>query len=204
MAALAKVPFRMVGKVGEGAMGVVYRAEDLELGRPVAIKLIKPEHLASLGGLAGQAAARFLQEARAAAAVRHPGATVVHRVGTEGGQPYLVMEWLDGQTLEAALAQRGRLPWEQAARLGLYLLAVLDAAHRQGIVHRDVKPANVMLLRGGAPKLTDFGIARVRGSSATDTLAGVVVGTPRYAAPEQLAGRPVDARADLYALGGVL
>jgi serine/threonine-protein kinase len=198
-------PYRILGQVGEGAMGIVYRAQDLELGRSVAIKVIKPSHLASLTGHESHIAVeRFLQEARAAAALSHPGATVVHRVGTEGGAPYIVMEWLEGKTLEAHLAERKRLPPDQVARIGLYVLAVLSAAHQLGIIHRDVKPSNLILTKAGPLKLTDFGIARMQGAGAARTQAGAVVGTPRYAAPEQLAGGSVDHRADLYALGGVL
>lgn len=198
-------PYRIVQKVGEGAMGIVYRAEDLELGRHVAIKVIKPAHLASLAGHEAHAAVRrFIQEARAAAALAHPGATVVHRVGTEAGWPFIAMEWIDGQTLEEHVAQRKRLPLDQVARIGLQVLAVLSAAHQLGIVHRDIKPANLMVTKDGRLKVTDFGIARVQGSSLAQTQAGAILGTPKYSAPEQLAGRAVDLRVDLYALGGVL
>lgn len=198
-------PYRIVQKVGEGAMGIVYRAEDLELGRQVAIKVIKPAHLASLSGQEAQAAVhRFMQEARAAAALAHPNATIVHRVGTEAGRPFIAMEWIEGRTLEEHVAQRKRLPLDQVARIGLQVLAVLSAAHELGIVHRDIKPANLMVTPDGRLKVTDFGIARVQGSLLAQTQAGLILGTPKYSAPEQLAGRAVDRRADLYALGGVL
>ncbi|MBI5481855.1 MAG: protein kinase [Deltaproteobacteria bacterium] len=198
-------PYRVLGKIGEGAMGAVYQAEDLELGRRVALKVIKPELLAALAPADAQdMAQRFLQEARAAAALTHPGATVVHRVGMEGRAPYIAMEWLDGRSLEALIAEKHRYPVEQVARLGLQVLSVLAAAHGAGIVHRDIKPANLMVTRDGRIKVTDFGIARVQGSSLAHTQAGMILGTPQYAAPEQLAGQAVDCRADLYALGGVL
>ncbi len=198
-------PFRVVAKVGEGAMGMVFRAEDVELGRPVALKVIKPGQVSSLpGDEARVAVQRFLQEARAAARLTHPGVTTVHRVGTESGWPYIAMEWIDGQTLEQVLRQHRRLSLPVAARLGLQLLAVLGAAHEAGIVHRDIKPANLMLTRDGRLKVADFGIARVQGSDLAHTRAGMVLGTPRYAAPEQLAGENVDFRADLYAAGCVL
>jgi hypothetical protein len=202
----ASFPYRIVTKVGEGGMGAVYRAEDLDLGRDVAIKVIKPEHIASLRGPAAQLAVdRFLQEARAAAALSHPGVTMVHRIGTEDGWPYIAMEWLEGRTLEDLLAdepQRFSIP--QAVRIALQVLAVLEVAHAAGVVHRDIKPANLMLVANGRVKVTDFGIARVRGSKLAHTQAGVIMGTPHYAAPEQLLGQATDCRVDLYALGSVL
>jgi len=201
----AMFPYRILAKVGEGAMGQVFRAEDIELGRQVAIKVVKPSFLEGLSENAAQAALqRFLQEARAAAALSHAGVTVVYRVGSEGGWPYIAMEWLDGQTLEDVLIERQTLPLDQVARLGLQVLAALDAAHGVGIVHRDIKPANLIVTTQGRIKVTDFGIARVQGSDLAQTQVGLILGTPHYAAPEQLAGRSVDARADLYALGVVL
>ncbi|GMV38454.1 MAG: hypothetical protein AMXMBFR64_01700 [Myxococcales bacterium] len=198
-------PFQVGRRVGEGAMGEVYYAEDLELGRPVAIKVIRPTFLAALSeDQAHDAARRFLQEARAAAALTHPGATTVHRVGTEHGRPYIAMEWIEGRPLDAVLRQDGPLPVEEAVRVAVQVLDVLAAAHEAGIVHRDVKPGNLMLTRDGRVKVTDFGIARVQGSDLARTQAGTVLGTPHYAAPEQLAGRSVDCRADLYAAGAVL
>ena len=202
----ASFPYRIVTKVGEGGMGAVYRAEDLDLGRAVAIKVIKPEHVARLRGPAAQLAVdRFLQEARAAAALSHPGVTMVHRIGTECGWPYIAMEWLEGRTLEELLAdepQRFSIP--QAVRVALEVLAVLEVAHTAGVVHRDIKPANLMLVANGRVKVTDFGIARVRGSKLAHTQAGVIMGTPQYAAPEQLLGQASDCRVDLYALASVL
>lgn len=198
-------PYRILGKIGEGAMGAVYQAEDLELGRRVALKVIKPELLARLSPAeATEMTQRFLQEARAAAALTHPGATVVHRVGSEGGAPYIAMEWLDGRPLDVLLTERQRFAPEHVARLGLQVLSVLTAAHEAGIVHRDIKPANLIVTREGRVKVTDFGIARMQGSSLAHTQAGMILGTPQYAAPEQLAGQAIDCRADLYALGGVL
>lgn len=201
----ATFPFRILMQVGEGAMGEVYRAEDVELGRHVAIKIVKPAFLASLSEHdAHDAVQRFLQEARAAAALSHPGVTQVHRVGTEGGTPYIAMEWLDGQTFDAVLRKQPRLSMEQAAWFGLEVLSVLEATHRAGIVHRDIKPANLMVTRDRRIKVTDFGVARVQGSSLAHTHVGLVLGTPAYAAPEQLAGEVIDHRIDLYALGAVL
>lgn len=201
----ATFPYRILAKVGEGGMGTVYRAEDIELGRPVAIKALKQSFIESLSRRDAEAAIqRFVQEARAAAALSHPGVTVVHRVGAEGAWPFIAMEWLDGHTLEEVLLKRGRLSVEQAARIGLPVLSALDAAHRAGIIHRDIKPGNLFLTTDRRVKVTDFGIARVQGSTLAQTQVGAVLGTPQYAAPEQLAGQPVDARADLYAVGVVL
>ncbi len=197
-------PWRILAKAGEGAMGEVYLAEDPELGRRVAIKVMRPDLLSGLPAADARAALqRFVQEARAAAALSHPGVPAIHRVGTEGGWPFIVMEWLDGPTLEQALGGR-RLPPPQAAWLGLQILSVLEAAHGAGIVHRDIKPGNLVVTRDRRVKLTDFGIAHVHGSALARTQAGAILGTPQYAAPEQLAGRPVDGRADLYAVGAVL
>lgn len=202
----ASFPYRILAKIGEGGMGAVYRARDLDLGRDVAIKVIKPEHVASLRGPAAQAAVdRFVQEARAAAVIAHPGVTTVHRIGTEDGWPYIAMEWLEGRSLLELLAdepQRFSVP--QAVRIAIQVLSVLDVAHATGIVHRDIKPANLMLVSSGRVKVTDFGIARVAGSNLAHTQAGVILGTPHYAAPEQLLGKATDCRVDLYALGTVL
>jgi hypothetical protein len=147
---------------------------------------------------------RFLQEARAAAALAHPGVTVVHRVGIEAGNPYIAMEWLDGMTVEQLIAESRRFTVEQAARVGMQVLSALGAAHDAGIIHRDIKPGNLMMTRDGRVKITDFGIARVQGSTLAHTHAGTILGTPLYAAPEQLAGQAVDCRADLYSVGCVL
>lgn len=198
-------PYRIIAKVGEGAMGEVYRAEDADLGRDVAIKVIRAAYLAAQQPDAAHAVVhRFLQEARAAAALAHPGVTVVHRVGVEAGHPYIAMEWLDGKTIEQMIAERRRFTVEQAARVGVQVLSALAAAHDEGIIHRDIKPGNLMLTRDGRVKITDFGIARVQGSTLTHTHAGTILGTPLYSAPEQLAGHPVDCRADLYSVGCVL
>lgn len=197
--------YRILAKVGEGAMGEVYRALDPDLDRHVAIKVIKPAHLDARHGLAGPSIVeRFLQEARAAAALTHPGVTTVHHVGLDRGRPYIAMEWIEGKTLEDVLLLRERLPVDEVARLGIGVLAPLAAAHALGIVHRDIKPGNLMITLDGRLKITDFGIARVQGSSLASTQAGAILGTPHYAAPEQLTGGPIDRRADLYAVASVL
>jgi hypothetical protein len=198
-------PYQVEARVGEGAMGVVYRAIEPVLERRVAIKSLRLQLLAGEEPeVVREYRLRFLQEARAVATLSHPGATTLYRIGEEEGTPYIAMEWLEGRTLEAVLEEEGKLPPERAARLILDLLGTLDAAHRCGIVHRDVKPANLVLLDDGRLKVTDFGIARLQGSDLVKTQAGFVFATPRFASPEQLRGEDVDGRADLFAVGILL
>jgi hypothetical protein len=198
-------PYLVEARIGEGAMGIVYRALEPSLERRVAIKSL---HARILAGEEPETAReyrlRFLQEARAAAALSHPGAATIYRIGEEEGTPYIAMEWLEGKTLEQLIQEEGKLPPEQAVRLMIDLLGTLDAAHRNGVVHRDVKPANLVLLPDGRLKVTDFGIARLKGSDLVKTQAGFVLATPRFAAPEQLRGEDVDGRADLFAAGILL
>ncbi len=193
-------PYRIERQAGAGAMGVVYRAIDINLDRPVAIKFLKPDaEQGSSGGGDDEASKRFLQEARAAAALSHPGVATIHRVDKVSGQLYIVMEWLEGRTFEALIDADAPLPPARAAAHLFDLLDVLEAAHTAGVVHRDIKPSNLMLLDSGQLKVTDFGIARLQGRSLVETVAGSVLATPRYASPEQLQGEPVDGRADLFA-----
>jgi hypothetical protein len=198
-------PYQVEARIGEGAMGVVYRAVEPSLERRVAIKSLHAQILADEEPEAArEVRLRFLQEARAAAALSHPGAATIYRIGEEDGTPYIAMEWLEGQTLEAVIRDEGKLPPERAGRLMIDLLGTLDAAHRNGVVHRDVKPANLVLLPDGRLKVTDFGIARLKGSSLVKTQAGFVFATPRFASPEQLRGEDVDGRSDLFAAGILL
>jgi hypothetical protein len=198
-------PYQVEARIGEGAMGIVYRALEPSLERRVAIKSL---HARMLDGEEPETARehrlRFLQEARAAAALSHPGAATIYRIGEEEGTPYIAMEWLEGKTLERLIQEEGKLPPERAVRLLIDLLGTLDAAHRNGVVHRDIKPANLVLLPDGRLKVTDFGIARLKGSDLVKTQAGFVLATPRFAAPEQLRGEEVDGRADLFAAGILL
>lgn len=198
-------PYRIEGKVGEGSMGTVYCAVDPDLNRRVAVKVVRAEALQGLSADdRAEVLRRFLQEARAAAALTHPGVTTIHRIGEEAGTPYIVMEWLEGQTLEDLLRGRAPLPIPEAARIGVDLAEALDAAHGQGVVHRDIKPANLVVLNDGRLKVTDFGIARVDGSDLVKTKAGDVLATPMYASPEQLSARDVDGRSDIFSAGVVL
>ncbi|HYN10615.1 MAG TPA: serine/threonine-protein kinase [Vicinamibacterales bacterium] len=200
-------PYEILGKLGEGGMGEVFRAHDTRLGRTVALKLTAgpdsddPQHRL-----------RLEREARAIAALNHPHICAIHDVGREDGRDYLVMEYVEGETLEQRL-ERGPLPLAELLRAATEIASALDAAHRAGITHRDLKPANVMLTKGGV-KLLDFGVARHRpiaDGSGTDqlttvqaTIEGALVGTVPYMAPEQLEGRPVDGRTDIFAFGAVL
>ncbi|WP_052434735.1 protein kinase domain-containing protein [Streptacidiphilus melanogenes] len=196
--------------LGSGGMAEVYRARDLRLDRAVAVKVLRPELAAD-----PVQRVRFGREARAAASLNHPGIVAVFDSGEGAGPhldlPYLVMEYLPGRTLAQVLADDGPLPARQALRVVAEILDALDHAHRHGMVHRDVKPANVMVVEDGtvAVKLMDFGIARSfgRGEAAAEqalTAAGTVIGTADYLSPEQARGEAADARSDLYAVGCLL
>ena len=193
--------YRVERELGRGGMGVVFQGTDVALDRPVAIKVIHPE-------LAGHEtlARRFLSEARTIARLRHPNIVTVHAAGTGEGLLFYVMDEVPGETLRARLARERRLPPAEAARIASDIAAALDAASQAGVVHRDVKPENVLLDSGsGRAMLADFGIARVLQQADTSerTASGVAVGTPAYMSPEQAAGEEVDSRSDLYSLGVV-
>jgi hypothetical protein len=210
-------PHEIVAPLGAGGMGEVYRARDTRLGRDVAVKVL-PQHLSTNADVR----ARFEREARAVAALNHPNICVLHDVGREGDTDYLVMELVEGETLAQRLS-RGPLPLADVLRLGAQIADGLDRAHRAGVVHRDLKPGNIMIAKSGA-KLMDFGLARatamsgpVSASGATMTALtqsptmaspltaeGAIVGTFQYMSPEQLEGREADPRSDLWALGCVL
>ena len=177
----------------------MWSADDDLLDRPVAVKLLHPELERD-----ASAVARFRREATAAAALTHPNAVIVYDIGEDQGREFLVMEYVDGVTLADLLAD-GQLPPDDVATIGVSVARALGAAHRRGLVHRDVKPGNVLINREGVAKVVDFGIATALGDAqARLTVPGMVVGTSAYLAPEQLAGEVVDARADVYSLGLVL
>ncbi len=190
----------IVTPIGRGGMGEVFRAHDAALRRDVAIKLIHQG-----ADRSPRARERFLREARAAARLRHPGIVRVHEVGEHAGRPYLVMDLVPGESL-ADLRSRGPIPPRRVAELVRDIARALDHAHAGGVVHRDVKPDNVLIDREGKPYLTDFGVARDVQTSRDITTTGQIVGTPVYASPEQLRGhiRDVGPRSDVYSLGALL
>jgi serine/threonine protein kinase/Tol biopolymer transport system component len=205
-------PYEILSPLGAGGMGEVYKARDTRLDRTVAVKVLA-EHLSSQPELR----ARFEREARTISTLDHPHICVLHDVGRQDGVDYLVMEYLEGETLGQRL-QRGHLPLAQVLLHASEIAAALDRAHRAGVVHRDLKPGNVMLTRSGA-KLLDFGLAKLRKDDASDepsskvatltgqdplTGKGTLLGTFRYMAPEQLEGKDADARSDIFAFGSVL
>src|SRR6188472_2050268 len=206
-------PYEIIGPAGAGGMGEVYRARDTRLDRTVALKVLPPD-------LTSDPAARqrLEREARAVAALSHPHICTLHDIGQQDGIDFLVMEYLDGETLAARIA-RGKLPLDQALQYGIQIADALAAAHRAGIVHRDLKPGNVMLTKSGA-KLLDFGLAKIATAGAVAanpvtmatmtspaaplTAQGTILGTFQYMAPEQIEGEEAGTRADLFAFGAVL
>src|SRR6266545_4148948 len=198
--------YRIVAPVGRGGMGVVYQAEEVGLGgRPVALKLLPP-------GLAGDPAfrERFLREMRVAAAIDHPNIIPVYRAGEERGRLYIAMRYVDTFDLRRVLQAEGRLSAGRTLAILAQVARALDAAHARGLVHRDVKPGNILLVPPATDEetehvyLVDFGLARSASDDLSISGTGQFLGTPRYAAPEQVAGQPVDGRTDGYALGCVL
>ena len=183
---------------GRGGMGIVYRATQISLGRPVALKLIAPEHAAD-----SDFRERFQRESRMAAAIDHPNVIPVYEAGEEDGRLYLVMRWVAGTDLHKLIRDTGPLGPARAAAIVNQVAGALDAAHAAGLVHRDVKPANVLLSNDHA-YLADFGLTRLAGTDTRLTTAGHFLGTVDYMAPEQFHPGPNDARADVYALGCVL
>ncbi len=191
--------YRILGELGRGAMGVVYKAEDPVLDRPLAIKTIV---IPADEGERKEYEARFTQEARAAGRLAHPGIVTVYDVGREGEMVYMTMELLEGTDL-GTKGEQHRFSVREAVGISLQVAEALGFAHDRGVVHRDIKPPNIMLVAGGRVKIMDFGIARMR-SSDLKTQTGLMMGTPRYMSPEQVGGRPVDHRSDVFSLGTVL
>jgi HAMP domain-containing protein len=190
--------------LGSGGMGVVYRAYDLEVGEPVAIKALRPE----LGALDPTLLERFKQELRLARRITHRNVVRTYDLGEVDGTYYITMELVRGATVAALIREAGKLAVPATLTIGKQVCRALEVAHDEGIVHRDIKPQNLLVDPSGFLKVMDFGIARLAerpaGGGHTLTAAGVVVGTPQYMAPEQLFGEPVDGRADVYATGAVL
>jgi WD40 repeat protein/serine/threonine protein kinase len=193
-------PYRVLGVLGKGGMGVVFRGEDPRLVRPVALKALKPGLAAS-----DSARRRFLREAQIAAAIEHDNIVTVFQVDEDRGIPFLAMPLLKGETLADRLDRGGPLPVRELLRIGREIAQGLAAAHERGLIHRDVKPGNVWLeANTGRVKLLDFGLARSMDHESRMTAVGTVVGTPSYMAPEQAKGEDADTRSDLFSLGAVL
>jgi len=187
--------------LGTGGMGVVYRAFDRELQEPVAIKTLRPEVLAD-----GVALERFKQEIRLARSIAHRNVVRTYDLGEVNGTYYLTMEYVEGTSLKQLIASRGRLPVPVTATIGKQLCRALEVAHEQGVIHRDIKPHNIVVDPTGFLKVMDFGIARLANPPQGQGLTreGMSIGTPDYMSPEQLSGMELDARSDLYSAGVVL
>ena len=194
--------FRLEHEIGHGGMAVVYRAQDLALGRTVAVKLLAPELARNKSFRL-----RFASESRAAAAIDHPHIIPVFAAGESDGVLYIAMRYVEGRDLRTLLDRNGTLPVPQALRIATQIASALDAAHAHGLVHRDVKPGNVLVAEGTDSEhpehvyLTDFGLTKKSSSLTGFTAVGQFVGTVDYVAPEQISGKPVDGRGDLYSLG---
>ncbi|KNB51557.1 serine/threonine-protein kinase [Streptomyces caatingaensis] len=195
--------YRLGRRIGRGGMGTVWRATDELLGREVAVKELHPDD-ASSAGAAQSSHDRTLREARTVALIKHPNVIVLHDIVEQDGRPWIVMELVDGRSLSDRLAADGPVDPREAARIGLAMLGALRAAHARGVLHRDIKPPNVLLEAGtGRVVLTDFGIAQVSGAT-TITEAGAFVGSPEYTAPERMAGGRAGPASDLWSLGVLL
>jgi len=190
--------YKILEKLGEGGMGVVYEAEDTKLDRMVALKFL-PQHLTTTD----TERARFLQEARAAAALNHPNVCVIHEIQDAAEQPFIVMEYVDGQTIRAVVEESGPIALNEALQYAIQIGEALNEAHNNGIVHRDIKSENIMVNSKNQIKVMDFGLAKLKGSLKL-TKSSSTLGTLAYMAPEQIQGQKVDARSDIFAFGVVL
>src|SRR5688572_5697205 len=192
--------YKIVAEIGQGAMGVVYKAVDPIIDRTVAIKTI---NLNLSRQELEEYEARFQQEIKAAGRLNHPNIVTIYDVGKTDAVAYMAMEFLEGAELKDIIASGTLLPSDQVVDIIVQVADGLWFAHQQDIVHRDVKPSNIMVMKGGIAKITDFGIARLP-NSAVKTMTGLILGSPRYMSPEQVIGKAIDARSDIFSLGVVL
>src|SRR5688572_11643719 len=201
--------YQIIGKLGEGGMGVVWKARDMQLERFVALKTLPADKVAD-----ESRRARFLHEARAASALNHPHIVTIHDIIHQDGTSYLVMECIEGKALDQLIPRKG-MGLNEALKIGIQVADALTAAHKLGIVHRDLKPGNVMVTPAGQAKVLDFGLAKLTETdtppeeAATRTVGpatddGVIVGTVAYMSPEQAQGKPVDSRSDIFSFGVLL
>jgi len=193
--------YEIVRELGKGAMGVVYEGRDPNIGRRVAIKTMRKDVMES-SGRAEEMLERFLREAQAAGLLNHPNIITIYDAGEEGDTAYIAMEFIEGSSLRDTLEKRGMLEPEEIAELGATICEALAAAHDAGIVHRDIKPDNILLQDKGPLKVADFGIARMSNSNLTQD--GELIGTPYYMSPEQFMGQKIDGRSDLFSLAVIL
>ena len=195
--------YQILEKLGEGGMGLVYKARDTHLDRFVAIKVLPPERVTDL-----ERKRRFVQEAKAASALNHPNIITIHDIASEAGRDFMVMEFVAGKTLDQLIPRKG-VRLGETLKLAVQIADALSRAHAAGIIHRDLKPGNVMVDEHGLVKVLDFGLAkltepRVGEEAPTQTAAGTIIGTVAYMSPEQAEGKPVDARSDIFSFGSLL
>jgi serine/threonine-protein kinase len=193
-------PYEIIGEVGRGGMGVVYRGLDPIIQRPVALKVIRLQDFFDSEEREVQRE-RLFREARTAGILSHPGIVTIYQVGEDSGVAYIAMEFVDGASLSQMLAAEPRPKTKHVLAVIRQVATALDYAHTKGVVHRDIKPGNIMVQRGGMVKITDFGIAKL--NSAARTRTGLRVGTPFYMSPEQIQGIAIDGRTDQYSLAVV-
>src|SRR3954453_7489085 len=192
--------YALLEKIGEGGAAEVYRAHDTRLNRVVAIKILRPHLMAD-----ASSQARFMNEARTAAGLSHPNIVDVYDFGeTPGGSMFIVMQYVEGRNLKDVLPQRGRMPPADVISITIQVCRALAAAHAKGLIHRDVKPQNIMLDRQGNVRLTDFGVVKALSGGGELTQAGMTFGTAAYLSPEQATGAPIGPQSDIYGLGCVM
>ena len=191
--------YQVVDEIGQGSMGVVYRAFDPQINRHIALKLLRQDRVTS-----EELVHRFLKEAQAMGGLTHPNIAIVYDTGRDHGTIFIAMELLRGKSLKELMREK-KLSLNEIVHIGVQVAEALDFAHRKGIVHRDIKPSNIIIDSNGNAKITDFGIAHIEDPALTrQTIPGEILGTPLYMSPEQVMSNPVDGRSDLYSLGVIL